>query len=169
MVQTILKYVFLTKNKPKLIPKFHSYISKIMWTNIIPKGTKKQICYLCPGSNHCYNLTNIVHWIRTLADRVRVGDFATGPSELDNKDLHKAVFGKIPVGEQTLVVLNGTNIFLVGLYFYFLNFIWGIWTEVMASSFWNHVIQISIRQVYFQDIYSQLWIVKIFSENIYFL
>jgi hypothetical protein len=39
----------------------------------------------------------------------------------------------------------------------------------MASSFWNHVIQISIRQVYFQHIYSQLWIVKIFTENIYFL
>jgi hypothetical protein len=39
----------------------------------------------------------------------------------------------------------------------------------MASSFWNHVIQISIRQVHFQDIYSSLWIVKIFSENLYFL
>ncbi len=39
----------------------------------------------------------------------------------------------------------------------------------MASSFWNHVIQISIRQVHFQDKYSQLWIVKIFTENIYFL
>ena len=30
--------------------------------------------------------------------------------------------------EQTLVVLNGTNIFLVGLYFYFFNFICGIWS-----------------------------------------
>ncbi len=38
----------------------------------------------------------------------------------------------------------------------------------MASSFWNHVIQISIRQVHFQDIYFQQWIVKIFSEKIYF-
>jgi hypothetical protein len=44
-----------------------------------------------------------------------------------------------------------------------------IWKWGMASSFWNHVIQISNRQVYFQDIYSQLWIVKIFTENIYFL
>ncbi len=32
----------------------------------------------------------------------------------------------------------------------------------MASSFWNHVIQISIGKVHFQDIYSQLWIVKFF-------
>ncbi len=71
--------------------------------------------------------------------------------------------------EQTLVILNWTNIFLVGLYFYFLNFICGIWSWGMASSFWNHVVQISNRQVHFQDIYSQLWIVKIFSENIYFL
>ncbi len=45
----------------------------------------------------------------------------------------------------------------------------GIWDRGMASSFWNQVIQISIRQVHFQDLYSQLWIVKIFSENIYFL
>ncbi len=101
-------YVFLTKNKPKLIPKVHSYISKVIWTNIIPKGTKKQICYLCPGLNrvshwyHVYNLTNIVRWIRTLAARVRVGDFATGPSKLDNRILHKAVFGKIPVGGTNL-------------------------------------------------------------------
>jgi hypothetical protein len=32
------------------------------------------------------------------------------------------------VKEQTLVVLNGTNIFFVGLYLYFLNFICGIWS-----------------------------------------
>ncbi len=49
---------------------------------------------------------------------------------------------------------------LVGLYFYFFNFICGIWNWGMASSFWNHVIQTSIRQVQFQDIYSQMWIVK---------
>ncbi len=45
---------------------------------------------------------------------------------------------------------------LAGLYFYFLNFICGIWNWGMASSFWNHVIQIWIRQVHFQDIYSHL-------------
>jgi hypothetical protein len=55
-------------------------------------------------------------------------DFATGPSELDNIKMHKAVIGKIQVKEQTLVFLNRTNIFLVGLYFYFLNIICGIWS-----------------------------------------
>ncbi len=39
----------------------------------------------------------------------------------------------------------------------------------MANSFWNHVIQISSREMYFQDIYSNLWKVKIFSANIYSL
>jgi hypothetical protein len=39
----------------------------------------------------------------------------------------------------------------------------------MANSFWNHVIQISSRQMYFQDIYSNLWKVQIFSGNIYSL
>ncbi len=50
----------------------------------------------------------------------------------------------------------------------FWDFICRIWKWVMASSFWNHVIQISIRQVRFQDKHSQLWIVKIFTDNIYF-
>jgi hypothetical protein len=59
--------------------------------------------------------------------------------------------------------------FKSGLYSSFWYFICGIWKWGMASSFWNHVIQISIRQVHFQDIYSQLWIEKIFTENIYFL
>jgi hypothetical protein len=40
----------------------------------------------------------------------------------------KLYLPKSQVKEQTLVVLNGTNIFLVGLYFYFLNFICGIWS-----------------------------------------
>ncbi len=39
----------------------------------------------------------------------------------------------------------------------------------MANSFWNHVIQISSRQMYFQDIYSNLWKVKVFIGNIYSL
>ncbi len=110
-----------------------------------------------------------VQGIWTLAACIRVEDSATGPSELDNKICTKVYLAKSEVKEQTLVVLNGTNIFLVGLYFYFLNFICGIWSWGVASSFWNHVIQISIRQVHFQDIYFQLWIVKIFSENICFL
>jgi hypothetical protein len=59
--------------------------------------------------------------------------------------------------------------FKSGFHSSFWDFICGIWKWGMASSFWNHVIQISIRQVHFQDTYSQLWIVKIFNENIYFL
>jgi hypothetical protein len=59
--------------------------------------------------------------------------------------------------------------FKSGFHSSFWDFIHGIRKWVMASSFWNHVIQISIRLVHFQDIYSQLWIVKIFTENIYFL
>jgi hypothetical protein len=53
--------------------------------------------------------------------------------------------------------------FKSGFHSSFWDFIYGIWNWGMASSF--HVIQISIRQ----DIFSQLWIVKIFTKNIYFL
>ena len=63
---------------------------------------------------------------------------------------------------QSLVVLNGTNIS-------FLKFICGILNRGVANSFWNNVIQISSRQMYFQDIYSNLWKVKVFSGNIYSL
>ncbi len=59
--------------------------------------------------------------------------------------------------------------FKSGFHSSFWDLICGIWSWGKASSFWNYVIQISIRQVHFQDKYSQLWIVKIFSENIYFL
>ena len=59
--------------------------------------------------------------------------------------------------------------FKSGFHSSFWDFKCRIWKWGMASSFWNHVIQISIRQVHFQGIHSQLWIVKIFSENIYFL
>ncbi len=59
--------------------------------------------------------------------------------------------------------------FKSGFHSSFWDFICGIWNWGMAISFWNHIIQISIRQVHFKDIYSQLLIIKIFSENIYFL
>ncbi len=59
--------------------------------------------------------------------------------------------------------------FKSGFHSSFWDFKGRIWKWGMASSFWNHVIQISVRQAYFHDIYSQLWIVKIFTENIYFL
>ncbi len=70
---------------------------------------------------------------------------------------------------QSLVVLNGTKNFLNGSNISFLKFICGILNRGVANSFWNHVIQISSRQMYFQDIYSNLWKVKVFSGNIYSL
>jgi hypothetical protein len=36
----------------------------------------------------------------------------------------------------------------------------------ISKTFWNNIIQISIRQIHFQDIYSQLWKVKNFCGNI---
>jgi hypothetical protein len=57
---------------------------------------------------------------------------------------------------QSLVVLNGTNIFLKGTNISFLKFICGILNLGVANSFWNHVIQISCIQMYFQDICSYL-------------
>jgi hypothetical protein len=68
-----------------------------------------------------------------------------------------------------LVVLNGTKIFLNGTNISFLKFICGILDRGVANSFWNHVIKISSRQMYFQDIYSNLWKVKVFIGNIYSL
>ncbi len=69
---------------------------------------------------------------------------------------------------QSLVVLNGTNIFLNGTNISFLKFICGNLNWGVANSFLNHVIQISSRQMYFQDIFSNLWRIKVFSGNIYF-
>ncbi len=70
---------------------------------------------------------------------------------------------------QSLVALNGTIIFLNGTTISFLKFICEIFNRGVAHSFWNHVIQISSRQMYLQDIYSNLWKVKVFSGNIYSL
>ena len=70
---------------------------------------------------------------------------------------------------QSLVVLNGTKISLNGANISFLKFICGILNRGVANSFWNHVIQISSRQMYFQDIYSNLWKVKVFIGNMYSL
>jgi hypothetical protein len=70
---------------------------------------------------------------------------------------------------QSLVVLNGTNYFLNGPNISFLKFMCGILNRGVANFFWNHEIQISSRQMYFQDIYSNLWKVKVFSGNLYSL
>ncbi len=76
---------------------------------------------------------------------------------------------------QSLVVLNGTNIFLNGTNIFlngtnisFLKFICGILNRGVANFFWNHVIQISSRQMYFQDIYPNPW-KEVFIGNIYSL
>ncbi len=70
---------------------------------------------------------------------------------------------------QSLVVLNGTKTFLNGTYISFLKFICENLNRGGANSFWNHVNQISSTQMYFQDIYSNLWKVKVFIGNIYSL
>ncbi len=70
---------------------------------------------------------------------------------------------------QSLVVLNGTKIFLNETNISFLKFICGILNRGVANSFWNHLIQISSGQMYLQDIYSNLWKVKVFIGNMYSL
>ncbi len=107
---------------------------------------------------------------------------ATGPSKLIHKSPTKLSILRSQLREQicqtsksdrqewqSLVVLNGTNIFLTGTYISFLKFICGILNRGVANSFWNHVIQILSRQMYFQDIYSNLRKVKVFSGNFYSL
>ncbi len=70
---------------------------------------------------------------------------------------------------QSLVVLNGAILSLKGTFSSFLKFICGTLNRGVANSVWNHVIQISSIQMYFQDIYSNLWKVKILRGNIYSL
>ncbi len=97
-------------------------------------------------------------------------------------EYHKAVHVKIPVEEhicqtsksdrqewQSLVVLNGANNFLKGTNISFLKFICGILNRGVANSFWNHAIQISSKQMYFQDINCNLRKAKVFSGNLYYL
>ncbi len=71
--------------------------------------------------------------------------------------------------QSLVVLLIGTNIFPNGTNIYFLNFICGILNRGMANSFWNHVTQISSKQMYFQDIYSNLWKLKVYNGNIFSL
>ncbi len=107
---------------------------------------------------------------------------ATGPSNLIHNVPTKLSMSRSQLREQicsasksdrqewqSLIVLNATNNFLNGSNISFLKFICGILNWDVANSFWNHVIQISSRQMYFQDIDSNLWKVKVFSGNIYSL
>ena len=50
-LQTILNLCIPDKELAKTHSQIHSYISKVIWTNKIPKGTKRKILCLCPGSN----------------------------------------------------------------------------------------------------------------------
>ena len=108
--------------------------------------------------------------------------FATGSSKLIQNVLTNLSFLRSQLREQicqtrksdrqewqSLVVLNGTKIFLNGTNISFLKFLFGILYRGVANSFWNHVIQISRRQMYFQDIYSNLWKVKVFIGNMFSL
>ncbi len=125
---------------------------------------------------------NITHWIWTQDPLHHSKYFSTGPPMLIHNIPTKLSISKSQLREQicqtsksdrqewqSLVVLNGTSIFLKGTNISFLKFICGILYRGVANSFWNHVIQISSIHMYFKDIYSNLWKVKIFSGNIYSL
>ncbi len=136
------------------------------------------------GSQGCHNekVLNITSRIWTQAPCITCKYFATGPSKLMQKDstklslsrsqlrVHMCLTRKSDRQEwQSLVVLNGTKIFLNGTNISFLKFICGLLNRGVANSFWNHVIQISSRQVDFQDIFSNLWKVSVFFGNMYSL
>ncbi len=131
---------------------------------------------------------NITPWIWTLAPRIISKYFATGPSKLIQNVPTNLSMSRSQLREQicqtrksdrqewqSLMVLNGTKIFLNGTNISFLKFICGILNRGAANSFWNHVhtvIQISSRHMYsiFRIyIYSNLWKVKKIIGNIYLL
>jgi len=128
---------------------------------------------------HHKKVIKITAWIWTQAPCITSMYFATGSSKLIHEVPTKLSISRTQVREQifptsksdrqewqSLLVLNGTNIFLNGTNIYFLKFICGILNRGVVNSFWNHVIQISSRQMYFQDICSNLWKVKVFIGNI---
>jgi hypothetical protein len=55
-----------------------------------------------------------------------------------------------------MTVLGSSECNLLEMYFSFLQFVCEILKRGLANFFWNYVIQISIRQMFFQDIYSNL-------------
>ncbi len=164
-----------------------SFLAAFSMDSAAPKSSFSAISIGSSGSTQSAPWTNIPDKPRVHSPTISIG--SSGSTQQINQELILAdkpwkfqmelifsspSFENIKFHSWKLVILSvGEYYFqfrttrrLVGLYFYFLNFICGIWNWGMANSFWNHVIQISIRQVYFQDIYSQLWIVKIFIETI---
>ncbi len=111
--------------RPKLIPKVYKYISKVIWINIIPKGTKKNILCLCPGSNrgsqrcNCKNIKKLHNGFELWSPALELRSLPLDHQSQILIICTKLYLQRSQVKEQTLVVLNGTNIFLVGLYFYF--------------------------------------------------
>jgi hypothetical protein len=55
----------------------------------------------------------------------------------------------------------------LSLLFPFLKYLTGIWDWGLAYSFWDHVIQISVRHMTIQYIFSELQKIEIFCGNIY--
>ncbi len=174
----------------------HSQISSIYllshsWYSVrnywIPKGIMKtRFEPRLPRMSSHGKIINCTHWIRTLAPCITSQYFTTRPRKTLSKPalcrywyilepLMCGVQFRAYWGDSTslwypacTVVLNRTSIFLLKYIFSFWHSYVEFRTEVWLLPFWNNVIQISIRQMNFQDIYSLLWIVQIFNGNIYF-
>ncbi len=86
-------------------------------------------------------------------------------SQIFNEDFYLPLY--LPLWCCHSAVSIGNNILPNGIKV--VQYIFGIWDWGLPNSFWEHVIQISIRLMNFQYIFSQLWKVKIFCRNIYSL
>ena len=88
-----------------------------LWTDIIPRGI--MITNMMPmrgiepvlPTMHYENIAKFACWIQTLTTHVRIEYFAAGPSDLYIFNFTKLYLSRSQLGEQTLVVLNLTNIF----------------------------------------------------------
>ncbi len=111
-------------------------------------------------SCHHEKVINVTPWNWTQAPCITGKYFATGPSKLIWSVPTKLIMSRSQLREQicqtsksdrqewqSLVVLNGTILFLKGTNISFLKFICGILNRGVANSFWNHMIQISSRQM----------------------
>jgi len=134
------------------------------------------------GSQGCHHekVLIITPWVRTQAPCI-TSNFSLDHQSLIHNVPTKLSISRFQLREQIwqtkkwtarMTVLGSSesnNIFLNGTNISFLNFICEILNRDMANSFWNHIIQSSSRRMYFKDIYSHLWTVKIVSGNIYSL
>ncbi len=72
---------------------------------------------------------------------------------------------EITVVQEIHISRLGLQILTIEFVIPFLNYIFGIWDRGLANSFSDHVIQISVRQMYFQFIFSKLQKVKVSCEK----